>query len=41
MGRVDQPNFSQIRTELGRVNAELTVLEADHLPEPATPRLSV
>lgn len=35
----EQPDFSQIRTELGRVNAELTVLDADRLPEPAQPRL--
>lgn len=33
------PDFSQIQASLVRVNAELNVLDADRLPEPAQPRL--
>ncbi|SEO22153.1 hypothetical protein SAMN04487948_101170 [Halogranum amylolyticum] len=34
-----QPNFSQIRDGLVRVDAELDVFDADRLPEPAEPSL--
>lgn len=35
MRNFDQPHFSQIQAGIVRVNAELNVLDADQLPEPA------
>lgn len=37
--RTGDPDFSQIRAGLARMNAELNIFDAESRPEPAQPRL--